>query len=288
MGTQGNVIVGAGTVKIGAYNAAEGSCVEVGYTEGGAELTFERDYYEETVDQEIGVIDAVKTKERCMLKFSFAEATQNNLAIALDYDPSVAIVAGVLSVGGDADQQYKTIYFNVKAPNGGTRKYKFHRCVARVGGVHKYVKNDKTIVAIEFLILQDTSKTADGQLFTVTDTGGDTTAPTIAMTTPVSGGTVTKATKGTVVFTITETNGMNENSIIYGDTVSILNVTTPSAPTLVAGTIAYDAVAKTITFTPTSNWNASDVLNVIVTTGLEDNAGNNLATTYLDDFSVTA
>jgi hypothetical protein len=127
-------------------------------------------------------------------------------------------------------------------------------------------------------------------LFTATDAGGDTTAPTIAMTTPAPGGTVTKNTSDPVVLTITEANTMNENSMIYGDTIQIIDVTVPGTPVLVAGTITYSAVAKTITFVPTAVWDAagSHVYNIIVTTGLEDNAGNNLATTYLSDFESTA
>jgi hypothetical protein len=292
MGTQGNVIVGfalgSGFLKAGAYDAAEGACVDIGYTEGGAEITVEREYYQKKVDQEIGILDALKTSEKATLKVSFAEASLINIAKAMDYNDAVAVAAGVLSVGGNGDTNYKTIYLNVKGVTGGTRKYKFHRCVAIAGGTHKYVRNDKTIVSVEFLILQDTTKTADQQLFTCTETGADTTPPTIAMTTPASGGDVTKATKGTVVLTITETNSMDQNTIVYGDTVQIINVTTGTAPTLVAGTIAYDAVAKTITFTPTAVWVTLELMNIIVTTGLADSAGNHLATTYIDDFKVSA
>jgi hypothetical protein len=292
MGTQGNVIVGfncgAGFLKIGAYDAAEGSCTDIGYTEGGAEITIEREYYQKKVDQELGILDALKTSEKATLKISFAEATLNNIARAMDYDPAVAVAAGVLSVGGLCTTNYWTIYLNVKGVSGGTRQYKFHRCVAVAGGTHKYIRNDKSVVAVEFLVLQDTSKTAAQQLFTCTESAADTTAPTIIMTTPAGGGTVTKLTKGTVLLTITETNAINQNSLIYGDTISIVNVTVPATPVLVAGTIAYDAVAKTVTFTPTNNWTASDKLIVIVTTGLQDMAGNNMAALYTDDFTVTA
>jgi hypothetical protein len=110
------------------------------------------------------------------------------------------------------------------------------------------------------------------------------------MTTPVSGGDVTKNTSDPVVLAITEANTMNENSMIYGDTIQIMDVTTNTAPVLVAGTITYNSTTKEITFVPTAVWDAagSHVYNVIVTTGLEDSAGNNLAATYIDDFKSTA
>jgi len=95
MATQGNVIVGfalgAGTLKIGDYDSAEGACTDIGYTEGGAEITIERDYYQKKVDQEVGVLDALKVSEKAMLKVSFAEATLENIARAMDYDDAVAV-----------------------------------------------------------------------------------------------------------------------------------------------------------------------------------------------------
>jgi predicted RecA/RadA family phage recombinase len=144
-----------------------------------------------------------------------------------------------------------------------------------------------TFVDIEFTVLQDLTKPAKAQIGTVVDTGSDTTAPTIAMTTPATGGTVTKDAKGTILLTITEANAMDESSIVYGDTVKVLN-TTSGKQGLVAGTIAYDATAKTITFTPTNNWTASETGIVVVSTGMRDANGNNLAATFVGTFSVTA
>jgi hypothetical protein len=288
--TQGNIVVGLGegTVKLGAYGAVEGSCVDVGATEGGVEISMPREYYEKMCDQTLGVIDFVKTSEKCTIKVSLAESTLANHAKAMDYNDSVAVAAGVLSFGGNADVNYLTIFLNVVGPTGGTRQYHFWKCVCTSASTHSYKKNDKTIVECEFGVIQDLTKTADQQFGTVTDTGSDTTAPTIALTTPAAGGTVTKDTKGTVTLTITETNAMNENTIVYGDTINIMNITTPATPVLVAGSIVYNSVAKTVVFTPTANWTASDALIVVCTKGLKDAAGNSLAAVYTEDFTVTA
>lgn len=294
MVTQANIVVGLGaaTLKIGAYGAAEGACDDVGATDGGVSLEVPREYYEKMCDQAVGVLDLVKTSEKCTVKLNLAEATLTLLSRALDYDPSAAVSSSVLYAGGNADVNYLTLFLTVTAPSGGVRVYHFWKAVCTGAGGHSYKKDDKTMIEVEFTIIQDTSQTADQQLFTVTDTGSDTTAPTIAMTTPADGGTVTKDAKGTVLLTITETNAMDENSIVYGNgdggTIQIINVTTPGSEALVAGSIAYDSSAKTVTFTPDANWTASDKLIVVVTTGLKDVNGNHLANTFIGSFSVTA
>jgi len=289
MGTQANVIVGLGaaTVKIGTYGTVEGSADDLGYTEGGVEISVAREYYEKTVDQEIGVLELIKTAERPTMKVVLAETTLANLAKAMDY-PAAAISSSTLSFGGNADTNELTIYVNVVAESGGTRKYTFHKCVCISAAPHKYTKGDKTSIECEFVILQDTTKTEDQQMGTVVNSSSDTTAPTIAMTTPADGGTVTKDTSDTVTLTITETNAMDEGSIVYGDTVNIINTTTPATATLEAGTIAYTIAGKTIVFTPTSTWTASDTFQVIITKGLKDANGNALAAAFIGQFSVTA
>lgn len=286
MGTQANVVVGLGdgTIKIGTYGTAEGSADDLGFTEGGVELTVEREYFEKIVDQEIGPLEAFKTAERATLKVTLAEATLANLAKAIDYAAG-AISGDTLSFGGNATVNELTVYLNVLGPDNAARKYTFHKCVITSAATHSYKKDDKTMIEIELLVLQDTSKTTNQQLGSIVDTGGDTTAPTVIMTTPSPSGTVTKDTSDPIVLTITEANAMNENTIEYGNTVQILNETTNG---LVAGSIAYDSTLKTITFTPSSTWTASDTLLAVVTTGLKDVAGNNLASTYVVDLSVTA
>lgn len=288
MGSKTNVVVGlgAGTIKIGAYNAAEGSSDDLGYTDGGVELAVEREYFEKIVDQEIGVLEAFKTAERATLKLTLAEATLENLAKAIDY-PASAITGSTLVFGGSATVNELTIYLNVLGPDNAARKYTFHKCIITSAATHSYKKDDKTMIELEILVLQDTSKTTDQQLASIVDTGGDTTAPTVVLTTPAEAGTVTKDTSDTVLLTITDASAMNENTIVYGDTVQIIN-TTAGKEGLVAGSIAYDSTAKTITFTPSATWTASDTLIAMISTGLQDVAGNALAATYVGEFSVTA
>jgi len=294
MPTASNITVGlqtSNTVKVGTYGTAEGSCTELGLTEGGIEISNAREYFERKADQYIGVLGADKVSERMTVKFSIAEATLDNLRLAWDY-PSTALVGSVLTTGGNSTVTELTLFINCNSSGGGTRKYEFLKVVPIAAGTHSYKKNDKTMIEFEFLVLQDTSAAANEQMCIVTDSGADTTAPTVELTTPVDGGTVTKDTSGTVVWTITDAGVIDENTVKYGDddnaTFMIINTTTPASAALVAGSIVYDAAAKTVTFTPDATWTASDTFQAIVTTGLRDIAGNHLAALKIEQFSVTA
>jgi len=286
MGTKANVVVGLGDgqLKIGNYGEAIGDCDDLGYTEGGVELACTREYFEKMVDQEIGVLEVFKTAERATIKVTLAEATLANLAKALDY-PEGAVSDSTLSYGGNATVTERAVFLTVLGPAGATRVYTFHKCVITSTATHSYKKNDKTMIELEILALQDTSKTENQQIGTIVDTSGDTTAPTVALTTPEDDGTVAKTTSDPVIWTITEANTINENTIIYGKTFLIINTTSDD---LEAGTIVYNSVTKTITFTPTSAWTAEETFQAIVTTGLEDVAGNALAALKVEQFSVTA
>lgn len=288
MGTKANVVVGLGDgqLKIGNYGEAIGDCDDVGYTEGGVEMSCAREYFEKMVDQEIGVLEMFKTAERATLKLTLAEATLANLAKALDY-PEGAVSDSTLSFGGNATVTERALFLTVIGPAGATRVYTFHKGVITSAATHAYKKNDKTMIEMEIVVLQDTSKTTNQQLGNIVDTSGDTTAPTIAFTSPGDDGEVTQGGKQVVTLTITEANTMNENTIIYGTTIQIFN-TKVGSEGLVAGSITYATDTKIITFTPTDNWTADDTFSVIATTGLEDVAGNALATLFIENFVASA
>lgn len=289
-----NIVVGIqgeNTIKIGAYGAAESAAVDVGVTKNGIDLQYTSTEYPIEVDQHLGEVRLVTTKEEQQLTIRLAEASLENLATALGLS-TTSVDSGTLNFGDRTANQedYKTIYINVKGSGAttATRKYTFHKCKLIGDNTHSYTKNGETLLELTFKVLADTTKTAAQRFGSIVNIGSDTTAPVIALTAPADGGTVTKDTKGTVVWTITEANAMDENTIVYGNTFSIINTTTPGSATLVPGTIAYDATAKTVMFTPTNNWKASDTFQAIVTTGLRDANGNALAATKIEQFSATS
>ncbi|HAB53334.1 MAG TPA: hypothetical protein DCE80_14380 [Ignavibacteriales bacterium] len=286
MGTVANIIVKNATLKVAAYGVAEGSAVDVGTLEGGVELEVPREYYDVTADAWLGTVAKIKVGEKMIIKCKMAESTLDNLALAFDY-PTTAVATTTLTFGGDSTNTYRTLYINGDAPSSGTRKITLHKCVQTGSGAHAYKKGDKTIIEAEFEVIEDTSKTATERYGTIVDSSTDTTAPTVALTTPVDGGTVTQGTTDSVIWTITETNYIDENTIVYGDTFSIIDDTTPASAVLKAGTIVYNAVAKTVTFTPTVAWTTAHTFQAIVTTGLKDMAGNSLAAINIEQFSAT-
>jgi hypothetical protein len=287
-----NLVVGvasSNTLKVGEYGDLEAAAVDVGETDGGIEITKSEEVKEIFVDQHLGVVAAPTIKEGVTVKCNIAAATLANIAMAFGYPTTAVTGSASFVMGGKTDlYDYKTVYLNVKGPGPGTRKITIHKAKIKGDSANKYQKGDLTMIPVEIMALCDTTKTAGEQFLSIVDTGLDTTPPTVALSTPADGGTVTKDAKGTVVWTITDANGIDWSTVIYGNTFSIINTTTPASTALVAGTIAYDTAAKTVTFTPTANWTASDTLQAIVTTGLKDQAGNALAAIKIEQFSVTA
>lgn len=285
-GTVAKIIVGKGTVKIGDYGDAIGAAIDVGSVDGGVGFENAEEFFDVRADDFLGTVRKHKINEKLTVKLVLAEAQLENIAIAFGY-PKTAVAGGVFTFGGNATVTEKVVYVNGTGPSGGTRAIVLHKCVQVGSGAHAYKKDDKTMIELEFEVLEDTSKAANARYGTMTDSGADTTAPTVALTTPADGGTVAKTTVDPVIWTITEANDMDESTIVYGDTFSIINTTAPASAVLVAGTIAYNSTAKTVTFTPSGAWNASDTMQVVVTTGLKDMAGNALAAQKIEQFSVT-
>lgn len=288
----GNILFGfnlaVASVKVGAYGDAEGAAVDIGRTDGGVEVSIEHEIKHVETDQDPGPVSAKEIRRVGKLRFNMAEATLANLAVALNL-PVGAVSGSTLKLGAETDGEiYRTVYINTDGPAGGTRKYTLQKCVVISTGLHSYMKDDKSVIECEMDILWDTTQAAGEEMGTVVDTGADTTAPTVVLLTPADGGTVTKVTSDTVTWQLTEANRIDESSIVYGDTFQIINTTVPATATLEAGTIVYDATLKRVVFTPSSPWTASDTFQAIVSTGLQDEAGNNLAATKIEQFSVTA
>lgn len=290
MSNVANLIVKNATMKIGTYGQAEGAALDIGALEGGVGVEVPREYYEVKADAWLGVVDIKKIGEKMIIKCAMAEITLANLAIAFDYPASAVTGTTLFKFGGDDTVTKRTIYINGDGPGGGTRKITLHSVVSIGGAGHSYVKGDKTIVELELVVLEDTTKTAKERYGQIEDTPVDTTPPTIVLSDPADGGTLTLV-RQVVVWDITETNEMDESSIIYGNvdgaTIMIIDTETPAAAALIAGTIVYNATLKKVTFTPDGDWTTGQTLQVVVTTGLKDAAGNHLAAVKIEQLDVT-
>ncbi len=109
----------------------------------------------------------------------------------------------------------------------------------------------------------------------------DAIAPTISSTTPISGATAVARTSA-ISWVFSE--AIKLSSVSPANFLVVQTV----AGTAVAGTLSYNATTFTVTFTPTAQLAATTVHNAIVTTAVEDLAGNHLAATNVINFTTAA
>ena len=158
MSTPTNIIVGLNaqsTLKAGAYGATEAQATDLGFIKGGITLEHEENSYEVKVDQCLGIIDKITTAESLKIKFSLAEATLANIALAFGY---AAPSGTTFEFGDKASESYKTLYINVKGPGSASRKYTFWKCRPSGKTSQSYKRDSETLVEVTFDVLCDTSK----------------------------------------------------------------------------------------------------------------------------------
>jgi hypothetical protein len=107
----------------------------------------------------------------------------------------------------------------------------------------------------------------------------DVTPPTVSSSSPINGAT---GVARTVAPTVTFSEAMN-GSTINGNTI-VLKVT--SSGTQVPGTVSYDPGTNTATFTPSTQLSFSTQYTLSVLTGVQDLAGNPLASQFNATFTV--
>jgi len=283
-GTVANILVGGITnIKVAAYGGVEGAATDIGFTKEGVKLSMPREYYDVKVDQIVGTIKKRVTDRKFIIDLVLSESTLENLAKVFDL-PTTAVAGDTLTIDANATETNRTIYLNGEAESGGTRKVTLHKCVMIGTGEHTYAKDGERAVTVQIEALVDTLNS--NEFGTIVDASSDAIAPTIALASPIDGGNLSATGTTAIVLQITEAGNMDESTIVYGSgdgaTVMVFDIENPLAITLKAGTIAYNSTTKQITFTPTAAWaGAANNYQVIVTTGLSDEAGNHLATVFI-------
>ena len=104
----------------------------------------------------------------------------------------------------------------------------------------------------------------------------DVIAPTVVSTLPLDDATLVALNSN---ITATFSEAMDE------DTILAANFIVMNGSASIAGAVSYDAASKTATFNPTSGLPASLPIDVTITTGMEDVAGNALALPYTWSFT---
>lgn len=285
--TASNITVGAATsVLIGAYGTAEGSCTDLGATEGALTLNYVQEHFDATAEQWTGIVKSFLVSERKTIEFDCVETSLTNIALAMGYNPSTAISSTTLSMGGLSALREMTLYVNLPLVGGGTGKLTIHKCVVAANVNPGFQKGDKALIHFTVKVLQDTSKDAGAQFGTLVLSGTDTTPPTVAMTSPAEDGTVVGGASTVLTLTFTEAGaGIDENTLVAGETVFVVDVEDPAATAEKAVTLTYNASTKVLTLTPTTVWAAAgNNYEVIITKSVRDMAGNKLAANFVGHF----
>ncbi|HEX3047327.1 MAG TPA: hypothetical protein VHY08_21425, partial [Bacillota bacterium] len=169
MGTTSNLLYGTPHyIKIGTYGASESEAIDVGFTDAALQLTPKFEIEKRMVAQNLGAVDANMKGASFTLKMTLAEASIENLKMALSV-PDANVALGVLSIGAGLGVQKKTIYIEGPGPSGGNRKIKIQKCYLSEPG--PYVMDKKsTNLDLTFELLEDTSVADPKQrFFVVTD-----------------------------------------------------------------------------------------------------------------------
>jgi hypothetical protein len=145
-------------------------------------------------------------------------------------------------------------------------------------------------VKITFKGYIDTARTLGDQLYRWGDPT-DTTPPTVTFTWASAVATTT----GTLVIKITDTQSLPQTSNLkYGNdddaNIVVFNITTATAPTVIAGAISVVAPnttgTATVNFNPTTNWGTISAMAVVMPS-VRDRSGNRLANIAVDEQDIT-
>jgi hypothetical protein len=269
-----NIIIGAGWVKIGPYDADESYLVNLGATQDGVEIVFDRDYIDIKADQIGATIAKYETHRKLTIKTTLLESTLNNLAYAWGYNPTSDISSGTFNLKSPATKEWK-IQFIGKGVEGKKRKATFWKAVAVSGGGIKYSKDGVVAIPVEFEIIYDISKSGQ-ELGVITEATPDTTPPTISSISPANGATGVSRTTN---IDVTWSEAIQFETFKNGFTLK-----KTSDGTVISGTFSYNPTTKVATFDPTPTLDASTNYTVEIK-DVYDLEENKLASTFTSSFT---
>jgi hypothetical protein len=145
---------------------------------------------------------------------------------------------------------------------------------------HRYLLVIFSLIISLAFVLSGCGGSKGGRSGTGQTPSNDTTPPTISSTLPANGATQTP-TNTTVRAVFSEP--INPDTLT-SNTFVVLAVGTSGGAT-VSGTVAYTAETMTATFIPTTLLEINTTYTITITTGVEDEAGNAMATTFSWSFT---
>lgn len=162
-GERNHVLQSGATVQIDSSS--------IGFTSGATTFKHSIDTSDIMANQSLLPIKSVKTAERGALSFGALELKRENLKVF--YEGSVAIETSgdhrKLYIGGDQDVTEHAIDIYSRAEDDKIRHWTFYKCI-RDGDVEYAMDlGAVTVLALNYKMLADLSKTEGKQLFLIDD-----------------------------------------------------------------------------------------------------------------------
>lgn len=154
-----NLIQGPATLYVGTFGATEPATIaaapttpwrDVGGTKDGCELGVADEYQALTVDQVVYEIERRRTGRVVTVKTSLAEATLENLAVAI---ANTAPTAGVLTADDGLSAfapAYSAILLDGIAPGGFRRRIIVRKVLSTDNVAMAYKKDGQTLIPVTF------------------------------------------------------------------------------------------------------------------------------------------
>jgi hypothetical protein len=177
--TAANIVVGEAVVKVGASNLTMtgtdfDALTDVGYTQGGVEISWQPDMVDIEVDQFGDAAKIIQSKVKVMVKTTMAEGTLENLAIAWNYNPTASNTDGaahdiVNTLDGSGTKTFKfggqsvypfehALQIEGNAPGASAttdkrRKFRTKRAISMESSTISMKRAEATVFAVSFRIL---------------------------------------------------------------------------------------------------------------------------------------
>lgn len=186
-GDTSNILVGS----VSLYTAASGTTLpnidgttpivwpagwtQVGYTDAGVDFTYNPTIQKITVDEEMAPVLFVLNGEEATLAANLAEATLDNLALAISASTKTTAVADsthdaitTLKFGSGSLTEIM-VGFEGYSPAGLPRVCIGYRAMAQANIKQTYRRADKIITPVTFSLLADSTKTVGQRLCIIVD-----------------------------------------------------------------------------------------------------------------------
>ncbi len=278
----GNFTVGPSDIYVGSYGESKEDARDVGITQGGVSYNHTREFKEfDDADQYISVIGVEKIGERLEITFAAKENTLENLALAWDLpDSSIDETSNEITFGGDSGVNYRSLFIEGPAPDGGTANWELWKVVAYSASEIEDTKEDNTLLEVTMLVIEDITKDEGQRFGKRSDTYEDTTPPAVNSISPTDEDTDV-AVDTTVEWEFTE--AIQQRDITSGN----FNIV-DDAGNEVDGSLAYDQSNYIVEFTPDSNLSNSTTYLTFASGEIRDMAGNTMGDNYRTSFTTIA